>query len=64
MMYERLATAALVLAAGVLAMAVLLLYHAERTPPIEESRPYYIYHVVGGLEEDTAHLITREVNTE
>ena len=59
---EQLENMALWLAVVVLILAgVLLFITTPRTEPLEESEPFYIYHVVGGVEEDTAHLITREV---
>lgn len=57
---DRLLTAALWLGLAILALAGALYLGMTRTEPAEESRPYYTYHVVGGVDEDVAHVIVRE----
>ena len=59
---NELVTVALWLGLVILALAGLLTVGMcrQRTEPVEESRPYYTYRVVGGVEEDVAHVIVRE----
>lgn len=60
---ERLETAAVWLALLVLFLAgALVCITSPATEPVKVSRDYYIYHVVGGMENDVGHLIGREVN--
>lgn len=57
---ERLESVALWLAAAVLVLAGALVYiTTPKVEPVQESKPFYIYHVVGGMEEDVGHIIER-----
>ena len=63
--HERLETVALVLALLVLVLAgILYRVSAPKVDLVEESRPFYTYRVIGGLEEDVGHIIEREINHE
>lgn len=58
---ERLESVALWLAVAVLVLCGTLLYltRPPKVEPVQESKPFYIYHVVGGMEEDVGHIIER-----
>lgn len=59
---ERLVNAALWLSLAVLLLCLVLArLTAPRTEPVEESRPFYSCHIIGGIEEDTAHIIEKSI---
>ena len=64
MIRDRFENTALVLALLVLALAGLFyLLTTPKTEPVQESRPYYVYHVIGGMEDDVGHIIEKSITT-
>lgn len=53
----------LIILALVLVFLYTLMHPVQNDDLVKESRPYYIVHVIGGMEEDVGHIIRKDVQT-